>query len=269
MPELETPPAPAPAPTPTFDPNAAVSNLQSLGYHVFDKGYQFDKAQAEKDPFLGPIVSKVIADKVSEIGLRTDQDIFDSTGIPKQNKDEKWYDYLKRAAATLRDQAKANPDVDKIKTDYQTQLTSKDQTIAEISLVNAIGGLNLNVSPESLESQRELLVMRALSLPHRIEGRNIIFQKLADNGALIDVIDTTTGAPMAAAKFLETQFKPFLKVEQPAPEGPNKPPKPANTNKAIPTNVDEIGAELIAEGFMPGPEFTAEVQKRKVQYMIK
>ncbi|MBD2705520.1 hypothetical protein IC229_33225 [Spirosoma sp. BT702] len=271
---LETPAPPAPAPVappvqPAIDVPTAISVLQQAGHHVFQKGYAFDKEQAERDPFLGPILSKVIGDKVSEIGQRADQDVFESTGIPKQHKDEKWYEYMKRAAATLKEQAKANPDVKTIKDDYESRLSAKDQTIAEISLVNALGSLKLNVSEDALESQRELLTMRALSLPHRVEGRTIVFQKFADDGkTLIDVIDPTTGVAMEPKKFLEAQFKQFLKTEDPQPQGPGKPPKPADTNKKVPTTIDEIGAELLAEGFMPGPAFTAEVQKRQVQYAI-
>lgn len=269
---LDTPTAPPitpPAAPPQMDVPTAMSVLQQAGHHVFQKDYVFNKEQAEKDPFFGPILSKVIGDKVSEIGQRADQDVLESSGIPKQHKDEKWYDYMKRAVATLKEQAKANPDLNILKSDYETRLSQKDQTIAEISLVSALSGLKLNVADDALESQQELLTMRALSLPHRVEGRDIVFQKYAEDGkTLIDIIDPTTGVAMKPKKFLEQQFKQFLKVDVPPPSGPNVKPKPVDTSKSIPTTVDEIGAELLAEGFMPGPAFTAEVQKRKIQYAV-
>lgn len=264
------PPAPAPAPAPVaapvFDPQAAIAGLVATGHRVYAKDFEFDPSVQTDDPFIKTIVGKT----TSTIYVGEDRDIFEKTGIPKI-KDEKTYDYRNRAFSVLKDQIQQAPDVEKVKQEYETQLSKKDQAIAEISLVSALSALKLNVPDEALESQRELLVMRALALPHRIEGRDIVFQKYggSDGQTLIDVVDPVTQEPMKPGKFLEAQFKAFLAVENPTPQGPGAKPKPANTSSPIPTNMDEIGAQLLSEGFRPGPVMQAEAKKRATEYMIK
>lgn len=254
---------------PAFDPQAAIAQLQQSGYHVYNKDAKFDRQQAEADPFLKTVVAPAIAERFSEVYLKLDQDILESTGIAK-NPGEKTYEYQRRAAAQLKEQIQKAPDVEAIKQDYEKRLSAADQRMAEVSLRSALGGLKLNVEDSAVESQRELLLMRALSMPHRVEGTDIVFQKYASDGTtLIDDIDPTTGKAKTAAKFLEEQFKPFLKVEQPAPQGPGKHPKPADTNSPAPKTKQDLITLLGNEGVqMGGPDFMAKLKAKATEYAI-
>lgn len=268
-------PAPAPAPPTVFDPAAAVTQLQQLGYAVYPRGTTLTKEQIEADPVLKPVFGTAIAERFSETYVRLDQDILESTGIAK-NPGEKTYDYQKRAAATLKDQIKNAPDVDKVKTEYDKQLSTLREgtrlALGENAIRAAVSVLTLNVPAESVESMREILINQAMLKPFRLDENNrVVFQKYGgdDGKTLIDVVNPADGKSLDVAAYVAEQFKSFIKPPETPAQGANKLPAPANTTSVIPTTEDELGKQLTAEGLRPGQAaFTAEFDKRKAAYMI-
>ncbi len=261
------PTPPAPAPPVVFNANEAISKLSEQGYRVYAKDFAFDPTVQTDDPLIKEIINKT----ASSLYVGLDKDIFELTGIPKLHPNEKTYEYNKRVTAQLKDQIKNAPDVATVKSEYETRLTKKDQAIAEIALRSAVNGLKLNVPDESLDSQRELLIMRAMGLPHRIgENGEYIPQKFADDGkTLIDELDPTTGRPKPVDAFVAGQFKPFLKVDAPVPSGPNAKAKPADTSGPAPTTQADLVKMLDAEGVpLGGPQFMTKLKALATQYAI-
>lgn len=276
-------PAPSPAPVPAlpptgpqFDPTAFLPQYQQAGYSVYAPGTTLTREQIEADALLKPIFSSVIDGRVSEIGQRIDADVLAASGIPKQTPNEKYYDYTRRVIATLSERAKTTPEITAVKTEYeQTIATLREQNrtgIGENTIRAAVSSLDLNVPAESLDSVREMMINQAMTRPFRLDDKNrVVFQKFGgeDGKTIIDVVDLSDGKPLAVDAYLKQQFSTMLKAPAPTPAtGPNARPLPPNTASGTPKSKDELGNQMTAEGFRPGPTFTVEFERRRVLYAI-
>jgi len=254
-----------PPAAPVFDPQAAISALAERNYQVFSNDFKFDPAQQTDNP----VIKNIVGATTSRFYETEDAEIFAATGIPK-NQGEKTYAYRNRTYAELQEKIQKAPDVESIKTEYEAKLSNANKMVAEVALRGAVRGLKLNVAPDATDSMRELLTMRAMAMPYRIQDGSVIFQKASDDGnSLIDINDPTTGRPVTMDKYVAEQFKTFLApVETPA-QGPNKTPAAANTNKPVPKDATEIAQQLIDEKFQIGSKaYNDELKARKTAYAI-
>ncbi|MGF7219083.1 hypothetical protein GGR92_005263 [Spirosoma lacussanchae] len=245
------PPVQQPAPT-GFDATEARARLSALGFKVYT---------AEEEQALRKTVeSEAIGKKTSEFALKTEEDIFKATGIPKLSPDEKYFDYAQRAVKEAAENGK------------RETVQQSNRAIAEIALSGALGSMNFNLEGEALEMQRELLLNKALLMPHRVEGRQVIFQKQdpADPSKYVDIVDATTNEPVKAFDHLASTFKAFLKVATPPATGPNaKAAAPVPGAGPVPKNKAE--AQQIAlekANGQTGPDYAKEYARLVKEYAL-
>lgn len=229
---------------------------------------------AEVNQWVQQEQARIASEKVSQIAQNIEADVLAATGIAKLSPDEKYYDYVKRAFNQLKQATLETPDMKTLKDTHKNELetlrTKYEGPLKEKEVRAAINALPLNFEGDALAQMQELLLNRALSMPHRLDEHfNLVFQiKGPDGTTMIDAHDPATNTPFKVADYLANQFKGFLKAPAPAPTGTGtNPATPPATG--IPRTVKELQDQLLAEGFKPGKEYTAELKKRATEYAIK
>lgn len=231
-----------------IDDATLIAETQKRGHFTYTKDFQFDYDRDESDPLLGNVKRAVLTRRGREIYDEIDNAVRAIPGFQKGS-NEKTTDFVKRALNSLAErggQPQTPPDVEALKTDYESKLTAANNLAREIAMASVVNSLPLNVPDDQKDGIREYLAGKAKDIPHRIDGHKVIFQKLGQDGqTMVDILDPQSHKPISADKFLADQFKGFIGGQQTTPAGTGTKPAPANTATAIPATKAELQEYLV------------------------